>query len=309
VAGGSLLTPIPIDSSSPSNISPLIFCVVVNWNGWRDTVECLNSLERQDVGNLQVLVIDNGSIDDSSRKIQEAHPWVTLVETGRNLGFPTGCNVGTRLAIERGADYVWLLNNDTVAPPDTATKLLRTALANPRAGAIGTVLYYFHDPSLVQAWGGGRINLWTGYVSHFKRRTRFEKNAYFTGASMLLPRQICQEVGIFYEGFFMYGDDSDLCIRIQGAGYDLVMAEDTCVLHKEGASSPKRSALIDRFATTSSMRFLKRQAALPMLSMSIFLSLRSGNRLFRREWSNLAAVWEGVAVYFRERSLTFSDRL
>ena len=107
----------------------------------------------------------------------------------------------------------------------------------------------------------------------------------------------------------MYGDDTDLCIRIRGAGYDLVMAEDTCVLHKEGASSPKRSVLIDRYSTTSSMRLLKRQAALPILSMSIYLSLRAGNRLFRLEWSNLAAVWEGGAIYFRERKLTFGDRL
>jgi len=297
------------NSKWSSSVSPVICCVIVNWNGWRDTVECLTSLERQDYNNLQVIVVDNGSADDSSQRIREAHPWVNFIETGRNLGFPTGCNAGTRLAIERGADYVWLLNNDTVAPPDTATKLLRTALANPRAGAIGTVLHYLQYPDQVQAWGGGRINLWTGYASHFKKRARFDKNAYFTGASVLLPRQICQEIGVFYEGFFMYGDDPDLCIRIRRAGYDLVVAEDTCVLHKEGASSPKRSALIDRYSTTSSMRLLKRQAALPMLSILIYLSLRLGNRLFRREWSNLAAVWEGVAVYFRERKLTFSDRL
>ena len=88
-----------------------------------------------------------------------------------------------------------------------------------------------------------------------------------------------------------------------------VMAEDTCVLHKEGASSPKRSALIDRYATTSTMRLLKRQASLPTLSILIYLALRFGNRLFRREWSNLAAVWKGIAVYLRERELTFVDRL
>jgi GT2 family glycosyltransferase len=289
--------------------SPLICCVVVNWNGWRDTVECLNSLERQDYDNLQVIVVDNGSTDDSSRRIHEAHPWVTLLETGSNLGFPMGCNVGTRLAIERGADYVWLLNNDTVSPPDTTTKLLGAALANPKAGAVGTVLHYLQDPSQIQAWGGGRINLWTGYVYHFKKPTRFEKNAYLTGASVLLPRRVCEEVGILYEGFFMYGDDSDLCIRIQRAGYELVMAEDTCVLHKEGASSPKRSALIDRYSTTSSMRLLQRHAVLPALSILIYLCLRLGNRLARREWSNLAGVWKGIMVYLRERKLTFVDRL
>ena len=272
-------------------------------------MECLNSLERQDYDNLRVIVVDNGSTNDSIERIREAHPWARLIETGCNLGFSTGCNVGIRLAIEGGADYVWLLNNDTVAPMDTTTKLLRTALANPESGAIGTVLHYLHNPSQVQAWGGGRINLWTGYVSHFNKPTRFGKNTYLTGASVLLPRRTCEAVGIFYEGFFMYGDDSDLSIRIRRAGYELVMAEDTCVLHKEGASSPKRSPLIDSYSTTSLMRLLKRQAALPILSILIFLSLRLGNRLVRREWSNLAGVWRGISVYVRERKLTFVDRL
>jgi GT2 family glycosyltransferase len=289
--------------------SPLVCCVVVNWNGWRDTVECLNSLQRQEYDNLQVIVVDNGSTDGSSRKIQAAHPWTTVIETGRNLGFSSGCNVGTRLALQTNAEYVWLLNNDTIAPPDTTRKLVRTAQQNPNAGAVGAILYYMHDPKQVQAWGGGRINLWTGFVSHFDRPTRFSGNAYLTGASLLLPREICEEVGIFYEGFFMYCDDSDLCIRIRRAGYDLVVAEDTAILHKEGASSPKRSPLMDRFVTTSGMRLLKRQASLPGVSIVIFLCLRIANRIVRAEWKNLSATWNGIGVYVRERKQIYAERV
>jgi hypothetical protein len=106
----------------------------------------------------------------------------------------------------------------------------------------------------------------------------------------------------------MYGDDSDLCLRIRRAGYELVMAEDTCVLHKEGASSPKRSSLIDRYSTTSSIRLLRRQAPFPILAILIYLSLRLGNRMVRRDRSTLA-VWEGIKVYVRERRLAFTDRL
>ena len=286
-----------------------VACVVVNWNGWEDTVECLNSLRQQDYGELDVIVVDNGSTDDSYRRIQENHPWVTMVETGRNLGFPSGCNVGTRLALQRGADYVWVLNNDTVAPPDTLKKLLRTAAANPSAGAVGAVLYYMHDPERVQAWGGGRINLWTGFVTHFTQPTELNGNAYLTGASMLLPRRVCEEVGIFFEGFFMYCDDSDLGIRLRRAGYDLVVAEDTAILHKEGASSPKRSPRIDRFATISGMRLLRRHAPLPNISIGIFLLLRMSNRARRAEWANLDAVLNGFLTYLRERKLQFTDQI
>ncbi len=98
------------------SVTPTIVCVLVNWNGWQDTIACLNSLHAQSYPALQVIVVDNGSTNDSCQRIREAHPWVTLIETGRNLGFPGGCNAGTRLAMERGADYVWLLNNDTTVP-------------------------------------------------------------------------------------------------------------------------------------------------------------------------------------------------
>lgn len=286
-----------------------VVCVVVNWNGWQDTVECLNSLGQQDYGELEVIVVDNGSTDDSIRRIQEAHPWVTVVETGRNLGFPSGCNVGTRLALQKGADYVWLLNNDTIAPPDTLKKLLRIALDNPNAGAIGAVLYYMHDPARVQAWGGGRINLWTGFVTHFTQPTDLDANTYLTGANMLLPRRVCEEVGIFYEGFFMYCDDSDLGIRLLRAGYGLVVAEDTAILHKEGASSPKRSPQIDRFATTSGMRLLRRHSPLPKVSIGVFLLLRMANRARRAEWANLIAVWNGFLIYLKERRRQFTDQI
>src|SRR6185437_11477530 len=108
----------------------------------------------------------------------------------------------------------------------------------------------------------GRVNLWTGFVSHFVEPTGFDRNAYLTGACMLLPRKICEAVGIFYEGFFMYCDDSDLCIRLHRAGFELSVVEDTAILHKEGASSPKRSPRIDCFVTTSEIRLLKRHAPL-----------------------------------------------
>jgi GT2 family glycosyltransferase len=294
---------------SNAGVSPRVTCVVVNWNGWQDTMECLDSLRQQDYEALEVIVVDNGSADDSCRRIREAHPWVTVIEEKRNLGFPSGCNVGTRLALQRGAEYVWLLNNDTVAPADTLKKLLRRASDNPRAGAIGAVLYYMHDPTQVQAWGGGRVNLWTGLVSHFVQPTDFDGNAYLTGACLFLPRKVCEDVGIFYQGFFMYCDDSDLCIRLHCAGYELSVVEDTAILHKEGASSPKRSPLIDRFMTTSGMRLLKRHAPLPCVSITIFLLLRMANRVRRFEWKNLSAVWQGIGVYLKERHLEFTDQI
>jgi GT2 family glycosyltransferase len=300
---------LPESALAHSAIPPVVTCVVVNWNGWQDTIACLESLQRQDYPALKVIVVDNGSTDDSCRIIRETHPWVTLIETGTNLGFPGGCNAGTRLALQQGADYIWLLNNDTTLPDDTTSKLIQTALDHPRAGAIGAVLYFMYDHEKVQAWGGGAVNLWTGYVSHITQPTAMTGNAYLTGAAMLLPRKICEEVGLLYEGYFMYCDDSDLCLRIHRAGYPLIVCDQTEILHKEGGSSSKRSPLMDRFATTSCLRLLKRHAPVPAISIAIYLLLRFANRLVRLEGGNLAAVWEGILVFWKERRIQFTDRI
>ena len=289
---------------------PSLICVVVNWNGWRDTLACLDSLRLQDYPALSVIVVDNGSTDDSAARIRDAHPWVTLQETGANLGFPAGCNAGIRLALAQGASLIWLLNNDTIAPPSTASALVRTALSHPEAGAIGSVLYYMHAPTRVQAWGGGTISLLTAFTTHFTAPASFAaENTYFTGASLVLPRRVCEEVGIFYEGFFMYCDDSDLCIRIHRAGLPLVVCPDTAILHKEGGSSPKRSPLIDQYATTSTIRLLRRAAPHPTPSILIYLTLRLLNRLLRGRFRNFAAVCRGIRVYRAERKRLFTDRL
>jgi len=294
---------------SSARKQPSVSCVLVNWNGWQDTVNCLDSLHQQDYPRLNVIVVDNGSTNDSVERIRERHPWVKVLLTGKNLGFPSGCNVGTRAAYAAGADYIWLLNNDTAAPPDTATKLVNHALENPQVGAVGGVLYYMHDPSQVQAWGGGEINLWTAFVRHFTAPAVFSKRTYLTGACMLVPRSVCEKVGIFYEGFFMYCDDSDLCLRLHEAGFSLAVAEDTAVLHKEGGSAPKQSPVIDEFATTSTLRLLRRHAPLPWLSQFIYIALRLGNRLRRGQASNFAAVLRGTRTFLRERNRNFNDQL
>ncbi len=93
---------------------PDVTCILLNWNGWRDTVECLKALKECRYRNLTIIVVDNGSTNDSVARIRAAHPDVLLLESGKNLGFAGGNNIGIRYALAQGAEYVWLLNNDTV---------------------------------------------------------------------------------------------------------------------------------------------------------------------------------------------------
>jgi len=302
-----LLTDSPAAFAQDS--APLVHCVVVNWNGWADTLPCLASLMKQDYPALRVIVVDNGSTDDSVARIESEFPQAKIVQTSRNLGFPSGCNVGIRHAVQEGADFVWLLNNDTVAPPDSCSKLVAEATRRPDVGIIGSVLYYMHDPASVQAWGGGDLNLWLGYNSHFRAPAPLGPKSYLTFASALIPREVFLKVGILYEGFFMYWDDADLALRVTRAGYGMAVAEDTAILHREGGSAEPRSPVIDRFALAAGLHFLRRQAPAPLFSMAAYLSTRLAGRLLRREWKLARALFLAVLDYRKQRRHTYSDRL
>jgi GT2 family glycosyltransferase len=281
--------------------SPGVCCVIVNWNGWQDTLECLASLETQDYSNLEIIVVDNGSTNGSVERIRSAFPQVRLIETGKNLGFSKGCNVGWREGVTRNPEFLWLLNNDTVCPPDTLSKLVRRAIASPEAGMIGTVLFYAHDASKVQAWGGGKVSPLIGYSTHFYAPAKFGKNSYITFASVLARRKMLEEVGLLDEGFFMYFEDADLCIRMQRTKWKIAIAEDTAVLHKEGASSGnKETFFMAKTQTFSGLRFIRRNSRLAFLGMPVYVILRTGNRIVKREWQALRGVWQGAKEYFLE---------
>src|ERR1700757_1370728 len=111
--------------------------IVLNWNGWRDTSICVLSLLQQNYANHWVIVVDNGSTDDSVTRLRQEFPEITLIENKTNLGFAAGCNVGIREALAAGADFVWLLNSDAIADPNALHSLVETASRDPRIGAVG----------------------------------------------------------------------------------------------------------------------------------------------------------------------------
>jgi GT2 family glycosyltransferase len=287
--------------------APSVFCIVVNWNGVADTMACLATLMQQEYSALRVIVVDNGSSDDSVKRIRGEFPTVCVIEAGGNLGFARGTNVGIRRAMEEGAEFVWLLNNDTLSPPDTCTKLVAKAEREPGAAAVGSVLYYMHDPAKVQAWGGGDLAVWLGRSKHFYAPAKLGAKSYLTFASALIRREALLRVGVLYEGFFMYWDDADYALRLTEAGYGLVVAEDTAVLHKEGGSADRRSALIDRYSFAAGLHFLRRHAALPVVSMGIFLGAKLVKRVTRGEWKNAGAVFAAVRDYRKQRRNNYRE--
>jgi len=276
---------------------PLVYVIVLNWNGWRDTLKCLLSLETLDYPNYRVVVVDNGSTDDSADRIKKAHPDVELIGTSKNLGFAGGNNVGIRYALERGADYVWLLNNDTKVDSHALTAMVEVAERDLEIGAVGSVLYYMDEPERVQAWGGGWVSLWWGISRHFAAPVPAERVHYITGASLLIRRKVLEEVGLLDEGFFMYWEDTDFGFRLRKAGWKLAVASDARVWHKESASLGRQSPVLDKYFNASAVRFFRRHAPFPMMPILVGPGGRFLKRVVRREWGQAGAVLRGIAQH------------
>lgn len=283
-----------------SGPEPRVACILVNWNGWRDTVECIDALKQGTYRNFSIIVVDNGSTNDSVSQIKSAHPEVPIIETGRNLGCPSGSNVGFRHALAERPDFLWWLNNDTQPDPNALTALVAKAMTDRRLGAVASVCYYASDPSTVQAWAGSKVNLWTG---HAKNTTVPRSDAWFDalyGASMLIARPAMEECGLLDEGFFHYWDETEFCLRLRKRGWRIAAAPDSRILHKVNASTGQGNPVLDRYFTASGLRTLRLHARAPRMAMTLFLATRFLGRIVRFQPSRCKNVWEGIQDYRRK---------
>ena len=265
--------------------------VVLNWNGWKDTISCVESLRQLDYPNFWLIVVDNASTDDSVTRIKQALPDVELMQTTENLGFGGGCNAGIRRALDDGADYVWLVNSDAVAEKAALSALVQVAEENEALGSVGSVLYEYGQAGKVQLWGGGRVNLWTGQSRH---QLVSGWPDFISGASLFLRRAALEEVGLFdQKTFFMYWEDTDIHFRLRKAGWRLAVAADSRLWHKQSASLGKKSPLLDQYFVQSAVRFFKRHAPYPFIPISLMLTRMLARRVLRGQFKRSRAVLKG----------------
>jgi len=241
-----------------------------------------------------LVVVDNGSTDDSVVQIRQAFPDVAIFEAEKNLGFAGGCNLGTRRALQEGAEYVWLLNNDTTVDPGALAAMVEMADADAKLGAVGSAIYSTAEADRLLAWGGGYINFWLGRSRHFLTSVPNDKIEFLTGASLLLRRAALESVGLLDEGFFMYWEDGDYCFRLRQAGWTLGVAGDSLVWHKEQGSVGKKSPLLDRHFNRSAKRFFTKHAPIPFISIWAGIGLRIAKRMVLGDWKRVRAVLAGV---------------
>ncbi len=274
-----------------------VSCILVNWNGWQDTNECLRALKACAFHGMTVIVVDNGSTDGSVERIKAAHADTLVLQSGRNLGFAGGNNVGIRYAMEHGADFIWLLNSDTTPAPDALSMLVAKAMTDSRIGAVASVCYYASSPERVQVWGGTKVNLWIGYTNNsVEPRSDGWFDALY-GASLLISCAALRDVGLLDEGFFFSWEETEFCLRLRKKGWLLAAAPESRVLHKVGTSTGGKSPMLDRYFTTSGLRILRLHSEMPSLAMFLFLAIRFGRRLAKLRFARCRSVWDGMRDY------------
>ena len=270
---------------------PRVAIVVLNWNGWQDTLACIASLQALTGPDYRIVLVDNGSTDGSVEHFQQVLSYVELLQTGVNLGFGGGCNVGIRHAMAQRAEFIWLINSDATVDPNALTALVRVANQNPAVGAVGSVLFDSDTVDQIQLWGGGRVGLWLGRSVHCTAPGYID---FVSGASVLLRTKALEQVGVFDEAkFFMYWEDTDLGFRLRKSGWKLGVADDSIIWHKQSTSLGMGNPLLDEYATRSCVRFLRRHAPIPVVSVGLMLVRMVIKRILVGRLDRLRAVLRG----------------
>lgn len=243
--------------------------IILCYNGVADTLACLESLKAQDYPSdrREVIVADNASSDGTVAAVRAAHPWVTVIENGANLGFAAGNNTGLRYALEHGFDYALLLNNDTEARPDFLRLLVQGAAADPQIGAAGPLIHYYERPELI--WSAG------GMVDRVRGTSRMlgigeeDRGQYHqprevdfvTGCALLVSREALKRAGLLDERFFMYYEETEWCARIARAGLRVVHLPEARLLHKIPLADRVDRPYVAYYMTRNRLLFLRATGA------------------------------------------------
>jgi GT2 family glycosyltransferase len=236
-----------------SNEKPLVSVVIPNLNGKAFLGDCLRSLERQAFKDFEVILVDNGSTDGSVGLVRAEFPWLGLIiENETNLGFAKACNQGIEAS---SGEYIALLNNDTEAHPAWLAELVKAAELRPEAGMFATKTLFFDRRDVIDTAGHlmypDGLNRGRGRLEIDRGQYDSRLDVFFpSGCAALYRKKMLDEIGLFDEHHFAYGDDTDLGIRGRMAGWKCLFVPRAIVYHRysmtTGEYSPRKVYLVER---------------------------------------------------------------
>lgn len=292
-----------------------LYAIILNWNNYTDTRECIESLLRSSYSPTRIVLVDNGSSDGSIEQLQRDYTRdarVHIIRNKANYGFACGVNIGIRYALDQGAELVFLINNDATVDQNCIQVLIESVERDDDAGIAGPRIFYYADPERI--WqGGGRFSLLkTGVVDYEKNKLAISCSeetrevTFLTGCAMLIKREVFEKIGLFDEDYFFYEEDVDFCLRAKRAGFKLLYVPKAKAWHKiKNIAKDRTSPFVLYHLARSRILNLRKNFSTPYFLYGLFIHLLlytpfrflqviQGSRSLKSVWAWLRGTWSGL---------------
>jgi GT2 family glycosyltransferase len=290
--------------------SPLLFVIVLSNNRPDDTLACMESLHQSDYPNMKIILLDNLSTDDSVDVVHRKYPDVEIICLKENLGYAGNNNIGIKAAIDHGAEWVLVLNDDTILDPSCLSMLVEVGESDKAIGILGPMVYHYDEPQVIQSAGGVLGKYWLG--THLGKDEadsgQFEnvhKVEWISGCAILVRRALIEQVGMLDPRYFLYWEETEWCIRAGKAGWQIYHVPQAKLWHKGVQRAYQPKPYITYYVTRNRLFTLARHKA-PLTArliafIQIFRTLLSWS--IRPKWvskrEHRDAMWKGFKDYLR----------
>jgi GT2 family glycosyltransferase len=296
---------------------PMVSIVSVNYDQPEVTCEMLASLEKVTYPNFETLIVDNASPTKSLNIIREKYPEIQLIISEKNLGFAGGNNIAIKQA---KGDYILLLNNDTEVKPDFLESLVELMESDKKIAIVSSKILYFYENNIIQYAGASPINPITSRGRHYGYKEidtgqldKVTETSYPHGACMMIRKSVLEELGLLYEGYFLYYEELDFAERVKRAGYKIYFQPNSSILHKESISTGKNSPLKTYYMNRNRLLFVRRNSSGITLFLAVIyfflIPLPKNTIKYLFDKKHLSALYRGVAWNIRNFNINKNQQL
>ncbi len=291
---------------------PLVVTVILNTNRRQDTLECLASLRQSNYPNHKIIVLDNHSADGSPEAIRSSFPGVQIIQLEENLGYAGNNNVGIQAALEEGADWVFVLNEDTVLDPECLSNLVKVGESDPKIGILGPMVYHHDEPEVIQSAGGIFGPYWESIhlAKNEPDKGQFSSAhpvEWISGCAIMVRREVIEQIGKIDERFFYYWEETEWCLRAGKAGWRIVHVPEAKIWHKGVQRDYRPKPSVTYYSTRNRLLMLAKHHA-PLQAwivawIQILRTLTSWS--LRPKWRSMHehrnAMWRGMMDFLHRR--------
>jgi len=291
---------------------PLVYIIILNTNRRDDTIACLESLSKSTYNNLKIIVLDNNSADGSVDAIRLAYPNVQIINLTENLGYAGNNNVGIEEAMKQGADWILVLNEDTILDPECMAELINVGEGDSKIGIVGPMVYHHNEPTVIQSAGGMLGKYWQSQHLGQNEEDTGKFNAphsveWISGCAILVRRAAIENAGMLDASFFIYWEETEWCIRVARSGWKIVHVPQAKIWHKGVQRDYQPKPSFTYYGTRNQLLTLSKHHA--PLNVMLYNWLQTVRTLVswtvKPKWKDKRdhrnAMWKGVVDFLRDR--------